>query len=260
MKAGDKKRRKTWKGRTVYWDTCVVLSWIKNEQRKPGHMEGVEEAVREIAKGEIGLITSVLTRAEVWDTKLNSTQKNRLDKLFRRTNVAYVPLDFAIAELTSELRDFYHASDFELLLPDAIHLATAIHLDAIEFQTFDGVNTRPPKNPEKSKAGLLNLDEWGIHLTQAATRCCGRAKASTKKRIPRLLLWRGVGLRSASDSRSCRPKAATAMNSRVGRLGGHSHDSRNLTFLFRSREATTHRVYLNEVDTPLWMNLSLEGR
>ena len=55
---------------------------------------------------------------------------------------------------------------------------------------------------------------------------------------------------SASDSRSCRPKAATAMNSRVGRLGGHSHDSRNLTFLFRSREATTHRVYLNEVDTP----------
>ena len=92
--------------------------------------------------------------------------------------------------------------------------------------------------------------QWGIHLTQVATRCCGRAKASTKKRIPRLLLWRGVGLRSASDSRSCRPKAATAMNSRVGRLGGHSHDSRNLTFLFRSREATTHRVYLNEVDTP----------
>ena len=92
---------------------------------------------------------------------------------------------------------------------------------------------------------------WGIHLTQVATRCCGRAKASTKKRIPRLLLWRGVGLRSASDSRSCRPKAATAMNSRVGRLGGHSHDARNLTFLFRSREATTHRVYLNEVDTPL---------
>ena len=98
--------------------------------------------------------------------------------------------------------------------------------------------------------GVYGL-KWGIHLTQVATRCCGRAKASTKKRIPRLLLWRGVGLRSASDSRSCRPKAATAMNSRVGRLGGHSHDARNLTFLFRSREATTHRVYLNEVDTQL---------
>ena len=48
------------------------------------------------------------------------------------------------------------------------------------------------------------------------------------------------------------------MNSRVGRLGGHSHDSRNLTFLFRSREATTHRVYLNEVDTPLWVNVLRE--
>ena len=60
-----------------------------------------------------------------------------------------------------------------------------------------------------------------------------------------------MGGRSPSRSATGRPKATTAMNSRVGRLGGHSHDSRNLTFLFRSREATTHRVYLNEVDTPL---------
>ena len=50
------------------------------------------------------------------------------------------------------------------------------------------------------------------------------------------------------------------MNSRVGRLGGHSHDSRNLTFLFRSREATTHRVYLNEVDTPLIGYLRLKSK
>ena len=113
--------------------------------------------------------------------------------------------------------------------------------------------------PWTQKGSRPESCEWGIHLTQVATRCCGRAKASTKKRIPRLLLWRGVGLRSASDSRSCRPKAATAMNSRVGRLGGHSHDARNLTFLFRSREATTHRVYLNEVDTPLVRIYTLRG-
>ena len=50
------------------------------------------------------------------------------------------------------------------------------------------------------------------------------------------------------------------MNSRVGRLGGHSHDARNPTFLFRSREATTHRVYLNEVDTPLFSYFSLGFR
>ena len=47
------------------------------------------------------------------------------------------------------------------------------------------------------------------------------------------------------------PQVVHAAIERVGRLGGHSHDSRNLPFLFRSREATTHRVYLNEVDTPL---------
>ena len=39
-----------------------------------------------------------------------------------------------------------------------------------------------------------------------------------------LLVAAMAAVLSASDSRSCRPKAATAMNSRVGRLGGHSHD------------------------------------
>ena len=87
-----------------------------------------------------------------------------------------------------------------------------------------------------------------MHLTPDDPHTLWSATAATApSRGHRALLWRGVGLRSASDSRSCRPKAATAMNSHVGRLGGHSHDSRNLTFLFRSREATTHRVYLNEV-------------
>ena len=104
-------------------------------------------------------------------------------------------------------------------------------------------NTKAIDRPEIFAPGSLSWPASGIVINRQHQR-----------RIPRLLLWRGVGLRSASDARSCRPKAATAMNSRVGRLGGHSHDSRNLTFLFRSREATTHRVYLNEVDTPLVIN------
>ena len=47
------------------------------------------------------------------------------------------------------------------------------------------------------------------------------------------------------------PKPAAAMPSRVSRLCGHTHDSGNPAWRFRSLEATTGRVYLNEVDTPL---------
>ena len=41
-----------------------------------------------------------------------------------------------------------------------------------------------PGNRIRYKDSAQNRAKWGIHLTQVATRCCGRAKASTKKRIP----------------------------------------------------------------------------
>ena len=41
---------------------------------------------------------------------------------------------------------------------DAIHLATAIHYEAYEFHTFDGCRPGKPRNKDKKRCGLLQLN------------------------------------------------------------------------------------------------------
>ena len=129
-----------------------MICWLKSELRGPGELEGVMEVAGEISKNKVVLVTSALTRAEILDCKMEASAISKYNKFIRRSNVAIIPLDHAIAELTSELRSFYNTGDFELLTPDAIHLATAIHMKVDEFHTFDGSDTtRKPKNKSFTK-------------------------------------------------------------------------------------------------------------
>ena len=121
-------------------------------------MEGLQEVAREVNKNKVVLVTSTLTRAEILESKMPKGAIDKYDKLFRRSNVLAVPFDHEIAEITSEIRNFYNPGDFELLTPDAIHLATAIHMGVSEFHTFDGSDPKKkPKTLKKTKCGLLLL-------------------------------------------------------------------------------------------------------
>ena len=105
-------------------------------------------------------------------------------------------------------------------------------------------------------AGLFILYgiKWGIHLTQCSHKMLwSPAKASSQEANPdSYCSGCGVGLRSASDSRSCRLEGCHRNEFACGSAWRPlARFLAALTFLFRSREATTHRVYLNEVDTPL---------
>lgn len=143
----------------IYWDTCVFIAWIKDEVRTPGEMEGIKKVADLVEKEKVILITSMLTRAEILESKLKKGDLKKYDQVTRRSNVVPHDLDLPIAVLTSQIRDFYLKTDFELLIPDAIHLATAVHYNADEFHTFDGTNPRPPRNPKRYKrCGLLLLD------------------------------------------------------------------------------------------------------
>lgn len=148
----------TGKQQIIYWDTCVFLAWIKDEVRAAGDMEGVKKVAELVLKDELILITSMLTRAEILQSKITPDQLAKYDKVTRRSNVVPQDLDLPVAVLTSKIRDYYINSDFELLTPDAIHLATAIHYNADEFQTFDGCKQRTPRNAKYTRCGLLLLD------------------------------------------------------------------------------------------------------
>lgn len=145
-------------GRLIYyWDTAPLIAWITDEKRDPAEMAGLAEVVEAVDRGHAVLMTSVLWRAEVLDLDLKPMQRRRLDDAFDGQSLIELQIDSRIMDLTSQIRSFQRSSKKKdvikkVSVPDAIHLASAIHYGASEFHTFDG--KRQGKNP----AGLLTLN------------------------------------------------------------------------------------------------------
>jgi predicted nucleic acid-binding protein len=132
-----------------YWDSCVFLAWLKDENRD--HIEKVNllNVVQQIQKNEARLITSVLTKAEILRSTLTENAKEKLDKILKRRNCGVLATDDRIWNLVHDLRDYYQQLKIQdnlptLTTPDAVHLATAIHYEANAFHTFDK-NDEPPR-------------------------------------------------------------------------------------------------------------------
>ena len=53
-----------------YWDSCLFIAWLKDEQRKTGDMDGVREVIEQAKRREVKLMTSVLTLTEVLSSKI----------------------------------------------------------------------------------------------------------------------------------------------------------------------------------------------
>ena len=136
-----------------YWDTCLFLAWLKDEQRKTGEMDGVREVIERAKRREVRLMTAVLTLTEA----LSSTIPVGMDTLFANLlkRIYKQGIDTKISTIAHDLRDYYvhNAVEHEgktLSTPDALHLATAIINRADEFHTFDERNGR-------NSLGLLPL-------------------------------------------------------------------------------------------------------
>jgi predicted nucleic acid-binding protein len=124
-----------------YWDSCLFLAWIKDEERQTGDMDGVREVIDRVKRRDAKIITSALTITEVLDSKLPAGTKTLMDGLMKRVN--RVGMEIKIARMAHDLRDYYVQRSIEfdgktVAVPDAIHLATAILYRVTEFHTFDG--------------------------------------------------------------------------------------------------------------------------
>ena len=120
----------------IYWDTCIFLAWIYNEPHEDGVLDGIAETVKRVDGNKVSLITSVVTRSEILDSRLG-VDKSRLDALFDRPNVVRIALDHRISDLSHDIRDYYDQRSIKIETPDSQHLATAIMYNADEFQTLD---------------------------------------------------------------------------------------------------------------------------
>lgn len=128
--------------RSIYWDSCIFLAWLKDEERPPGEMDGVFECVSDVEAGRARIVTSVITRGEVFEADLEQCIKDKYSQLLNRRYCQLVDTDLRVTNIVRSIREFYQKQKEVdelpgLTMPDAIHLATAIHYKVDAFWTFD---------------------------------------------------------------------------------------------------------------------------
>lgn len=119
--------------RQVYIDSCVFISYLKNEptaQQCEGLFDNAE-------KGNIELVTSSLTLTEVIKVQNNivipQNDQEKLKKFFLNKYISIANFERRIAENARELIWQYP----HLKPKDAGHLATAIYLNISTLFSFD---------------------------------------------------------------------------------------------------------------------------
>lgn len=149
-------------GKTVvYWDTAVWLAWLLGERQWPETViAGIEDVILNLENGKLQLLTSSITRSEVFQGRLTTDQKNLWASMMRRSDVLAVAADDRVNDRSSAIREYHQSRAVKILTPDAIHLATAVLYKADEFQTMDGLD----KSGKAKRILGLNGDVGGYPL------------------------------------------------------------------------------------------------
>ena len=128
----------------VYWDSCVLLSYINAD---PGRIDILEAFLDEIQKSnrEKRIVTLILTKVEVAWTATEHTRQalspiveQTTDNLWNDESViGFIELHEGIAIRARDLIRQSLTQGWSLKPPDAIHLASAQWLGVEEFHTYD---------------------------------------------------------------------------------------------------------------------------
>ena len=142
----------------IYWDSACFLSHFHAEVGKAEKCDGV---LQRAERGEVLIITSALTLAEVlWmrgGPRLPKDKAELVQKFFRRSYIRIYNVSRKLAESAQTL-----VWDSNIKPKDAIHVATAIHLGADALETFD--------KGLISKSGSVGLPLLLIREPQAAAQ------------------------------------------------------------------------------------------
>ena len=116
-----------------YWDSDCFLGWLQAEDDK---VEACRQVLNLAAKGELEIITSALTIAEVLHLRghepISSDKRQQVIAFFKRSYIIPVSITRRIAEDSRDL-----VWDHGIDPKDALHVATAIKAKVDVFNTFD---------------------------------------------------------------------------------------------------------------------------
>lgn len=129
--------------RRIYWDACVLLSYVNGIAER---LPTIEELLRQSRAKEVVLVTSVLSQVEVAFAAIEK-QQGALDQQIEEqiaalwspgSPIAAVEFYELIADRARGLMRRAITQGWGALKPaDAIHLATAQQLEVEEFHTYD---------------------------------------------------------------------------------------------------------------------------
>ena len=124
--------------RPIYWDACAFIAHFKGESDKGASaLKHLSEMAADMEASKLVIATSVLTMTELLQCKFTLPQRAMILSLKSKPNLQFVEVSMRMAEHASEIRNHYVQEGRSILTPDAIHLATALSLDADTFYTFD---------------------------------------------------------------------------------------------------------------------------
>lgn len=145
-----------------YWDACPFCAVFNKES---GRVENCRQVLKSAESGEIRIVTSALTVAEVVRVqdmaRLPREKEGILHDFFQHEFIIVVSVDWFVSTRARRL-----IFDYPTLKPmDAIHLATAIKGKAFEMHTYDkslldltekiGVPPMPIRHPSIPQPPLI---------------------------------------------------------------------------------------------------------
>jgi predicted nucleic acid-binding protein len=129
--------------RFIYWDANVFVSYLNNDKERIPTIEAILEVVESSKIDRI--VTSVVSKVEVaWVAQekinrvLTNDEEKRIDDMWENAEI-FEMIDFSndIALKARKLMREGLSRGWKLLTNDAIHLASAQWVGAIELQTYD---------------------------------------------------------------------------------------------------------------------------
>ena len=132
-----------------YWDSCVFLAWIKGE---PGRATHVDALLNEARKGQLEVVTSVISITEVAlaapakePGAVDAEVLKKIDALWQPPSpVKLAEFHRLIAVDACDIMRRAAAQGRSLRPPDAMHLSTAARTRCDEFLTYDKLSAYAP--------------------------------------------------------------------------------------------------------------------
>ena len=144
-----------------YWDSNCFLAWLQDEE---GRAEGCQNVLALAERGQVQIVTSALTIAEVLrlrpEDALPSERRASVEALFARRSIRTMMLTRLLAESARDL-----VWDHKIDPKDSIHVASALAAKVDVLNTFDRTLIRksgqigtPPLAVEEPTVAQPELD------------------------------------------------------------------------------------------------------